>query len=118
MGIAGVDIAITNLQTQLDELGGGLYDGAAQINIISNGGLLIAKSGDPNAAGKPFQEISSGKWNEINTIIQQGKSTLEDNNHEIQLFAPMSRLRFYCSPPCDFRACGHTSPFEFVVLAF
>jgi methyl-accepting chemotaxis protein len=89
LGIVGVDIAITDLQLRVDEMANTIYDGTTQIDIISNQGLVVAKSGDPDSAGKPYKEIYQEEWSDVYSSIQSGKSTLQNNDGEIRLFAPI-----------------------------
>jgi methyl-accepting chemotaxis protein len=89
LGIVGVDITITDLQTQVDELAGGIYDGTAQISIVSNSGVTVARSGNPDSIGNLFTEIDPQGWTDIQSLAGQVQSSLKEGDSEIRLFSPI-----------------------------
>jgi methyl-accepting chemotaxis protein len=89
LGMAGVDIVLSELQSRVDELANGLYDGAAQVEIISGDNLVVAKSGKPDAAGKALKVVDAQNWQTIADSIQQGKNILEQADGNELLFAPI-----------------------------
>ena len=87
MGISGVDIALGDLQTQVDQMSTRLYQGSAAVEIISNGGLIVAFSGKPDAAGKKIQDINPQDAQAILSSIKQGSTIVNNVNGNTLVFA-------------------------------
>ncbi|WPN99104.1 methyl-accepting chemotaxis protein [Pseudomonas sp. MUP55] len=67
IGAVGVDIALNTLQATADAAQKELFEGAAQLEIVSSKGLIAAYSGEPAKVGK----------NLIDTIGEQGKEIVQ-----------------------------------------
>ncbi len=87
LGIAGIDIVISDLQAQVDEMSASLYDGSAQIEIITSGGVVVARSGDPTAAGKSLDETDPQDHESILAAIREEKSALKNDDGQLILFS-------------------------------
>jgi len=55
-GIAGIDINLPIFQDLSEELSAHLYDGQAQVTLVSAGGLIVASSHNKELDGRPLQE--------------------------------------------------------------
>ncbi|OQY60315.1 MAG: hypothetical protein B6245_02060 [Desulfobacteraceae bacterium 4572_88] len=86
-GIAGVDLQIDDLQELADDVDH-LYDGAAEIFIISHNGTLAAATAKPDILGKHLKTIHDD-WEEDMARIQQGEMFVEEHSGNIVVFAPL-----------------------------
>jgi methyl-accepting chemotaxis protein len=87
VGISGVDIALTDLQKEVDQYAKDFFDGSGSIEIISNGGLLVAFSGNPDYAGKTLDEVQPEDQKLILSAIQNGQQVVTGENGKVFLFA-------------------------------
>ena len=87
MGISGVDIALNDLQSQIDKMSANLYHGSATIEIISNGGTIVAFSGKPDVAGKTILEVNPKDNALILASIKQGKTVVNNSSESTLVFA-------------------------------
>jgi methyl-accepting chemotaxis protein len=87
LGMTGVDIALTDLQAQVDQHAADLYNGSAQVEVISNAGLVVAVSGKPEWAGKSLEEVAPERWKQTVAFIQKGQKSLEDGKGNLLAFA-------------------------------
>ncbi|WP_158260096.1 methyl-accepting chemotaxis protein [Zobellella endophytica] len=60
LGVAGSDINLPAFQQQLVQLAGSLYQGRAEVLLLSSQGLIVASSRYPDKLGRPLQEAVSG----------------------------------------------------------
>jgi len=79
LGISGVDIALSQLQSQVDQYAASLYGGTAEIEIISTGGLVVAHNAKPDWAGKNLQEVDPTNASFILAAIKSGQAIGKDN---------------------------------------
>jgi methyl-accepting chemotaxis protein len=89
MGISGVDIALNDLQTQVDQMAAGLYAGSVTVEIISNDGLIVAFSGKPDLAGKTLQEVNPQDHQLILSTLEEGKTVVNNGRGDVLVFAPI-----------------------------
>ena len=77
-GIAGVDLQLSFLQAMADNVKD-LYDGAAEIALISNNGTLAALTNKPELAGKPMREIDAD-FAQLAGDVARGEKKVGMNN--------------------------------------
>lgn len=80
-GIAGIDMRLDNLQKIADNVKK-LYDGTAQIIIISNNGTIAAATGRPELAGKHAKDSGEKGIEKNLQDIQAGREILEVDSEE------------------------------------
>jgi methyl-accepting chemotaxis protein len=65
-GVAGSDINLPAFQRQLEQLAASLYQGQAEVLLLSSQGLIVASSRYPDKLGRPLAEAAgaeeSGQW--------------------------------------------------------
>ena len=86
-GISGVDLTLAFLQEKANDVED-LYEGTAQILIISNNGTLAAVTGKPELAGKHMKEVHED-WEEDIQYIQSGKKMVESDEGRLAAFVPL-----------------------------
>lgn len=92
VGVAGTDYNLNFVQELSQQADRGLFDGKAEVMIISNMGLIVADSEKPEMIGKPFQESMPGK--DVSVVladIKAGKSEarLDETSGVITVLAPI-----------------------------
>jgi len=90
-GIIGVDMALSFLQKMATDTAASLYDGQAQVTVISNSGGIAAHSHDANLVGKPLNRLISSGTTNIIRIIQQGvtETLMDDATADIRVLVPI-----------------------------
>jgi len=91
-GIVGIDLRLDILQKSVDNVEK-LYDGTAEIQVISNKGILIAVTGKPELAGKSLKDIHEKDAEAILKIIQSGAESVEIEDKYLQVFMPLKAGR-------------------------
>jgi methyl-accepting chemotaxis protein len=86
-GIAGIDLTLGFLKEIVDDTKD-LYEGTAEVAIISNNGTLGAYTGKSDWAGKPMKEAYED-WQQYLGRIQQGEILKQRKDTWIATFAPM-----------------------------
>ena len=90
-GIAGIDLRIDSFQKQVDDVEN-LYEGDAQILIISHNGTLEAVTGKPELQGKHMQAIHAD-WEQDLGYIQNGETLAEEDEGRIAVFTSLKAGR-------------------------
>ncbi|MDX9753189.1 MAG: methyl-accepting chemotaxis protein [bacterium] len=85
-GMAGTDINSDFLQTLAD--GVNLYDGSAKLLILSNKGLVVGMTGNPEMVGKNLKEVYAGFESNL-SIIQSGEKNLRYHGGNLEVMAPL-----------------------------
>lgn len=88
-GIIGIDLEMNVLQKIADDAKSELFDGAAQVFIISHNGTMAAVSGNPELAGRHMKEVRKG-WEEDIGHIQKGEPFLKADEGRIAVFSPLN----------------------------
>ncbi|AKS08312.1 chemotaxis protein [Pseudomonas trivialis] len=99
IGIVGVDIALNSLQTLADTAQKELFEGAAQLEVISSTGLIAAHSGEPARVGK----------NLVDTLGAEGKEIVQllaSNSHVNREQGDTIRAVYAVKPIADAKAWG------------
>lgn len=71
-GIAGVDLNLPEFQSLAEELSRHLYDGAAQVTILSKEGRLVASSQFKNQLMQPLSQVIPTRGQELSQLHQRG----------------------------------------------
>ncbi|MHA6964902.1 methyl-accepting chemotaxis protein [Zobellella denitrificans] len=80
-GVAGSDINLPAFQRQLEQLAASLYQGQAEVLLLSSQGLIVASSRYPDKLGRPLAEAAgaeeSGQWQ----ALARGEGSLVTAEH-------------------------------------
>lgn len=87
-GMVGIDLRLDAFQKLVDDVGH-LYDGQAQVLIISHEGTLVAATGQPELAGKHL-EVVHEDWKEDLGYIHRGEMIVEKDEGRLAVFAPLN----------------------------
>lgn len=90
VGVAGVDIALSSLQTNAERAQAELFNGAAHVLILSGAGIVAANSADPASPGKPIDTALSGNGREILKLIHKGNASVINRDGTISAVYPVS----------------------------
>ncbi len=71
-GVVGVDINLPVFQDMMMALSKQLFDGAAQVTLVSDGGLIIGSSHMKNAVSKRLQDSFSAYNREVANLLKSG----------------------------------------------
>jgi len=90
IGVMGIDLKIDLLQRYADQADQALFDGAGNVSIISNKGLLVARDGESRLLGK----LASATLNmpiELNDWLSAGveQSMWSSDNQLLTVFMPI-----------------------------
>ncbi|MCP4402432.1 MAG: HAMP domain-containing protein [bacterium] len=86
-GIVGVDLRLDILQELVDDVEH-LYDGTAQISVLSHQGILAVFTNHPEQAGQHMQEVHEG-WEEDLGYIQQGAIIVAEDEGNLEVLTPL-----------------------------
>lgn len=86
-GITGVDLQLDTFQELVDNVGH-LYDGTAQIFLISHNGTLVAATNAPELAGKPLNTVNETAEEDVR-IIQNGNELLTMRGEYLEAYVPL-----------------------------
>lgn len=92
IGVAGVDLSVSFIQTLAEQVNASLFNGAGQLEIISTNGSTVANTANPDAIGKP---IEPKRWQQIEPAVKRSDSYVQQGNDEITALVP---LTFTSSP--------------------
>ncbi|NKN36085.1 HAMP domain-containing protein [Agrobacterium sp. a22-2] len=87
-GVAGADFDLSFVQKLAEQVKSSIYDGKAQVEIVSYKGLIVASSQDAGMIGRPFDEGNSGLTPYLATI-QGGKAEVQASEDSFKAFAPI-----------------------------
>ena len=90
IGMSVIDINISDLQSQSRELSSGLYSAQAAVSIISNTGVVAAKSDDDTASGKNSAEVWAGSNNSYSAASFPSQPDATRQGDHYQLLVPFS----------------------------
>jgi methyl-accepting chemotaxis protein len=86
-GITGIDLRLETLQPRVDDVQQ-IYEGTAQILIISYNGIFAAVTSKPELAGKPLKELRSD-WENVLGFIQKGEAFVKPEQNTLSVFTPL-----------------------------
>ncbi len=90
IGVMGIDISLSNLQELSQAASRELYQGQADVSIISPAGLLAGHSPDGGLLGKPLSSaFAQERAQQLSSLLSQGKSQIQEYNGELQVFEPL-----------------------------
>nr|WP_320048805.1 methyl-accepting chemotaxis protein [uncultured Desulfuromonas sp.] len=89
-GVAGTDYVLDFVQKLSVEVDHKLYDGKGEVAIVSNQGLIIAHSEQPQWIGQSFTVFNDDAASDLK-IIQEGRIRVEQNSEtgEVEAIAPI-----------------------------
>lgn len=77
MGIGGTDLRIDFIQNLSEDVAANLYNGNADVLVVSYLGIVVADSKNPESIGKPLKDVSPDGWREAVDIIQAGETFMD-----------------------------------------
>lgn len=92
IGVVAIDINITDLQKQSQELAASLYAGKATVSVISNTGVVAVNSTDEKASGKKAEEVWPGNERAFNAEDSAGTARSQKKGDNFQLLMPFAPL--------------------------
>lgn len=102
-GITGVDIPLARINDLVKELGNNLYQGQAQVTLVSKKGLIIASTQHPNEQTKKLSQINPSLNQAFNQLTSQQNKDWQNNNlyikQEVKLNAPSNQWSLIVSLP-------------------
>lgn len=87
-GITAIDVQLDQFQPFADDVAQ-IYQGAAQIAIISYKGVIVAATGKPELAGQPLAKLYPQHAEKYLVIIQRGDPYDELEAATLNLFTPL-----------------------------
>lgn len=90
-GVAGTDYNLDFVQELSKSVDKELFEGQGEVIIVSNVGLIVAHSEQPELIGKHFKTVITGDWEQYLEDIQSGKSeaALNPENQQFEVIAPI-----------------------------
>ncbi|SON53850.1 Serine chemoreceptor protein [Hartmannibacter diazotrophicus] len=90
LGVAGADFDLSFVQTLAEQVNQTVYEGAGSLAIVSNDGLVVASSSNPEAIGGSVSAISSDAAGD-EKILAGGKPVIrvDEANDTLQVFSPI-----------------------------
>ncbi|MCT9822700.1 methyl-accepting chemotaxis protein [Pseudomonas veronii] len=92
IGVLGVDIALNALQASTDAAQKDLFNGMAQLEIISSTGLIAAYSGEPAKVGKNLIDTLGAEGKEIVQLLGGDNRTILEQDNTIRAVYPLKPL--------------------------
>jgi len=92
IGVLGVDIALNALQASTDVAQKDLFNGMAQLEIISSTGLIAAYSGEPAKVGKNLIDTLGAEGKEIVQLLGSDNRTILEQENTIRAVYPVKPL--------------------------
>lgn len=92
IGVVAIDINITDLQKQSQELAASLYAGKATVSVISNTGVVAANSSNEQASGKMADAVGLGSQQQFNSAETAGTTRSQQNGDTFQLLSSFEPL--------------------------
>lgn len=88
LGIVTVDLALSFIQTIVDDVGK-LFDGHAEITLVSHEGVIAGMTRKPEMAGKHIKTLHEHDWRAVLEMIQSGKTAFEFHKDHAIAFVPL-----------------------------
>ena len=92
IGVVGVDIALNTLQAATDDAQKELFDGAANLEILSSTGLIAAYSGEPDRVGKNLIDTLGAEGKEIVQLLANNTRMLREQDGMIRDVYPVKPI--------------------------
>lgn len=87
-GVAGADFDLSFVQELAQSVKTGIYDGQANVEIVSHKGLVVASSRDPKSIGERFDKTDSS-LSSVLTKIQAGEPAVYADDTLFRAIAPI-----------------------------
>lgn len=89
MGIVGMDLALSPLQTIITRMDQQLYQGAGKIILVSQHGLVAAQSDSGFALGSNLQQQAPELANQLKQWFTKDQTSLRWKEDQLELFIPI-----------------------------
>ncbi len=86
-GMTGVDLRLDRFQELADDVKE-LYEGEAQILVISHAGMIVAATRQPELVGEHIQAAHED-WEDDLDLVQQGRLITEKDEDRLAVFTPL-----------------------------
>ncbi len=92
IGVVGLDIRLTTLQSVVEAANRELYDGHGDIGIVSPTGLIAGHSGSASWLGKPLEEAYAEQAGEIRRVLGSGAPASLAASEQLSVVAPIQPI--------------------------
>jgi methyl-accepting chemotaxis protein len=89
IGVMGVDISLSSLQEISQKASSELYEGQAQVSIVSPAGLLAGHSRDATLLGQALSRAFPSQSGEIASLLAGGQAQFLEQEGNLQVFEPL-----------------------------
>jgi methyl-accepting chemotaxis protein len=76
-GVAGTDLRLDFVQNLCVDLVRGLYEGTGTVRVVSNMGIIVADSANPENIGRPLGDTTIEGWEQVAEAAGAGKELVE-----------------------------------------
>ncbi|KPG95587.1 hypothetical protein AEQ67_20395 [Pseudomonas sp. RIT-PI-q] len=91
-GVLCVDLSLASLQALVEQSSRALYDGHAQVSFISADGVVAARSGEPQASGKPWVNADPALEKQIAASMNGDAPVVLESDGNIIVIKPFSPI--------------------------
>lgn len=88
IGVSGIDVPITTLQSKVEESQAELFGGAAKISIISASGIYAANGKNPNAVGQSITSVLGDRSSQVMAALRANKSSVFEDEGDVHAIFP------------------------------
>lgn len=92
LGVAGADFNLNYIQQLSVQVKKELFNGQGDVTIVSDQGLIIASSDNPNMIGQSFEQLAGKNWQRNLATITAGQreAAIDPNDNMVTVFAPVA----------------------------
>ncbi|CAG8998583.1 MAG: Methyl-accepting chemotaxis protein McpU [Candidatus Celerinatantimonas neptuna] len=92
MGVTGADYDLDFVQTLSRKVADALYGGKSQVSIVTDQGLIIADSHNPQLIGKSMKSLYQSQYDWVLKQVKAGKVSVFNDPKEsyLEVFAPIT----------------------------
>ncbi|MFM2479953.1 methyl-accepting chemotaxis protein [Celerinatantimonas sp. YJH-8] len=92
LGVVGSDFNLDFIQSLSKQVAANLYDGKAEVTIVTHQGLVIADSRNAGSIGQSMQKIFSDDYNKVLQIVQKGQLEVfnDPKLNQLTVFSPIT----------------------------
>ncbi|CAI8951279.1 hypothetical protein VP02_00660 [Pseudomonas ogarae] len=92
LGVLCVDLSLASLQELVERSSRALYGGNAQVSFISADGVVAARSGEPQAAGKPLVSVDPELGKQISESTKGDTPGVLEREGNVVVIMPFSPI--------------------------
>ncbi|AZE96332.1 Methyl-accepting chemotaxis sensor/transducer protein [Pseudomonas orientalis] len=92
IGVVGIDVALNALQAVTDAAQKDVFNGAAQLEVLSSNGLIAAHSGEPAKVGKNVIDTLGAEGKEIVQLLAADRPMIREQDETIRAVYPVKPI--------------------------